>query len=407
MRRLFPILRCKCARCVAARRRRFFTILAFCIAIVGSWKLLVEEHKPVPGSDQYLPDAIEETSSFGFNGSYNVEQSPERAGFRIPSYATNAGASDTTSYLGSPRLSPERMNAALAAGLIDPAGIEPVAPVVLAPSAQEQALTSSVPAINIPNTTLEKESMPQVKNVAATGSVTPPAANPTGNASLLAPASYKIVSASPGRKADAANAEPPDNTTPAPRHPEPHAKSSNPAMKKFAARLFARAGTGSIENSPAEENVSRTVTPANETKSESPPKKKVADRGSQSPDLSENLQQFAADFVRANQTDNFTERHRFFSDSVHFYSEGDLSLASVDAATRRHHREQQTKRTEVAEPGAATGPVNGGFYEIEQPVRWTQSQGSQVKQGRSVLRLRVVPVGHGSWKITSIDEVNK
>ena len=92
---------------------------------------------------------------------------------------------------------------------------------------------------------------------------------------------------------------------------------------------------------------------------------------------------------------------------MHFYGEGDLSLAGVEAATRRYHRDQQSKRSEVAEPAAATGPVNGGFYVIEQPVRWTQSQGSQVKRGRSVLRLRVVPIERGGWKITSIDEVSK
>jgi hypothetical protein len=92
---------------------------------------------------------------------------------------------------------------------------------------------------------------------------------------------------------------------------------------------------------------------------------------------------------------------------VHFYREGDLSLAGVEAATRRYRREQLSKRSEVAEPAAATGPVNGGFFVIDQPVRWTQSEGTKVKQGRSVLRLRVVPIDHGGWKITSIDEVGK
>ena len=153
--------------------------------------------------------------------------------------------------------------------------------------------------------------------------------------------------------------------------------------------------------------MSRNNSSANTAKPESSTGRRTDVHDSQSPDLSENLQRFASDFVRANQTDNVAEQHRFFADSVHFYGEGDLSLASVATATRRHHRDQQTKRSEVAEPAAATGPVNGGFFVIEQPVRWTQSQGSKVTQGRSVLRLQVVPINHGGWKITSIDEVNK
>ena len=145
----------------------------------------------------------------------------------------------------------------------------------------------------------------------------------------------------------------------------------------------------------------------NETKVEKSTGRRTDDRDSQSQDLAQNLQRFALDFVRAHQTDDVAEQERFFADSVHFYREGDLSLAGVAAATRRYHREQQTRRSEAAGPAIAKGPVNGGFFVIEQPVRWTQSQGSKVLQGRSVLRLRVVPINHGGWKITSIDEVNK
>jgi hypothetical protein len=48
------------------------------------------------------------------------------------------------------------------------------------------------------------------------------------------------------------------------------------------------------------------------------------------------LQRFAQDFVRTGQTGSVGEQHRFYAESVHFYGEGNLSWASVAAATRRY-----------------------------------------------------------------------
>ena len=189
-----------------------------------------------------------------------------------------------------------------------------------------------------------------------------------------------------------------------PRRPE----ASPPASKRSSVRVISKAGVSSAEKiASSEASKSRRSSPTIQAIPGKAPTRKTDDRNSQSRDLTENLQRFASDFVRANQDDNFAEQHRFFAESVHFYREGDLSLAGVEAATRRYRREQLSKRSEVAEPAAATGPVNGGFFVIDQPVRWTQSEGTKVKQGRSVLRLRVVPIDHGGWKITSIDEVGK
>jgi hypothetical protein len=121
-------------------------------------------------------------------------------------------------------------------------------------------------------------------------------------------------------------------------------------------------------------------------------------------DDSGGLQHFASDFVRTDQTGNVADQHRFYADSVHFYKEGDLSWAGVEAATRRYHQERQNRRLEAAAPAVVKGPVDGGFYVVDQPVFWNQTGGSR---GRSMLRLRVVPTGRGGWKITSIEEVGK
>jgi hypothetical protein len=121
-------------------------------------------------------------------------------------------------------------------------------------------------------------------------------------------------------------------------------------------------------------------------------------------DESDDLQRFASDFVRTDQTGSVPDQHRFYADSVHFFGEGDLSWAGVAAATRRYHQEKQNRRYEPAARAVIKGPVNGGFYLVDQPVAWSQTDGTRLTRGRSMLRLRVVPTGRGGWKITSIEE---
>src|ERR1700736_1751029 len=117
------------------------------------------------------------------------------------------------------------------------------------------------------------------------------------------------------------------------------------------------------------------------------------------------LQRFALDFVRTDQTGSVADQHRFYAESVHFYGEGDWSWANVAAAIRRFHQEKQNKRYKAAGSAAVKGPVDGGFYVVDQPVFWSRTDGSRVTRGRSMLHLRVVSTGRGNWKITSIEEV--
>ena len=119
------------------------------------------------------------------------------------------------------------------------------------------------------------------------------------------------------------------------------------------------------------------------------------------------LQRFASDFVQTDKSGNVGDQRRFYSDSVHFYNEGDLSWSSVEAATRRYHQDKQVKQYGVAAPPVVKGPVNGGFYVIDQPVSWSRMEGSTLVRGRSILRLRVLATGRAGWKITSIEEVGR
>jgi hypothetical protein len=124
-------------------------------------------------------------------------------------------------------------------------------------------------------------------------------------------------------------------------------------------------------------------------------------------DESTDLQRFALDFVRTDQTGSVADQHRFYADSVHFYDEGDLSWAGVAAAIRRYHRKKQNKRYEAAAPAVVQGPVDGGFYVVDQPVSWSQTDGSRLTHGRCILHLRVVSTDRRNWKITSIEEVGQ
>ena len=403
MRRLGPILRCKCARCITVTRTLLPSILAICITIAAGWKLLLEVHNAASFDDQHRFSAHQEASVPGFNVA-PVDQAPEAAELRAPGPVGNSDAPQAKSYLSKPGLSRERFNAALAAGLIDPSRFGLVENSFPVSPGRERAISLSGPGVSIQNPGLGMESGAPLVTVAVAMSTASAAANPT---KPIDPVSSLVLAMDKTASATPASATPRQSTDAEDRMPAPNRrKDSISRNKSVSVRFVKSAGIGSPGNTSARESISRNGSSPNGGKADSSSGQTKDNHDSGSRDLSENLQRFASDFVRANQTDNVAEQHRFFADSVHFYQEGDLSLAGVEAASRRHHRDRQIK-SEVAGPAVATGPVNGGFFVIEQPVRWSQTQGSKVAQGRSVLRLRVVPINHGAWKITSIDEVNE
>jgi hypothetical protein len=134
---------------------------------------------------------------------------------------------------------------------------------------------------------------------------------------------------------------------------------------------------------------------------------KAPDNSSKPEEKSGDLRRFALAFLHSDQTGNVADQQRFYADSVHFYREGDLSWAGVAAATRRYHQERQNKRYGTEGTAAVKGPVDGGFYVVEQPVSWIREEGSRQIRGKSVIRLRVVPTNRGDWRITSIDETRQ
>jgi hypothetical protein len=378
-------------------------IIAVCIAISAGWKLFLEDYEFVSSTHESLVGVREEQSN-GVEGYSDADPSPEVGCPPLSSQLANPHVSEAHKASPNPRLSTERFNAALAAGLIDPPKIDFTNPLVETLTAKRQpvillsdpipatqngagCVESGVPLVAVASATLPASATDQTKASAA--------------ASLVGQTMDKFVDAS-SKQSD--ERKPNGRIATSPQTSENHRGS--PRDKQFSARFLVRAAVNSSGNSSKLRSVSRNSASSTGVEVESAIDQSGDDH-SQSPVLSKDLQRFASDFVRTNEVGDVAEQHRFFADSVHFYGEGDLSLASVEAATRRQHRNQQTKRSEITGPAVATGPVNGGFFVIEQPVRWTQLQGSKVTKGRSVLQLRVVPISHGNWKITSIDEVKK
>jgi hypothetical protein len=122
-------------------------------------------------------------------------------------------------------------------------------------------------------------------------------------------------------------------------------------------------------------------------------------------DIAGDLRRFAVNYLRADEKEDVSDLERFYAGSVRFYGEGDLSWGSVAAATRRYHQKEHQRRYIISRSASVQGPVNGGFWVIEQPFNWTKADGAHLQTGRSVLRMRVIKSGHEDFKITSIEEV--
>jgi len=364
MRRILTISRCKCPRCTAARRVRFFVVLGICIALVATDKHPIIRPCPVPPNYVNMTASTGEAPEPPFSETTSAVHSLPMIKPPTSATAENSRLFTAKRYLQDARIPRELENAALAAGLVDSSSISVIAPALSSVTTLTKPISASIATAPVPN---ETASMP------------------------------------PRRSAETESVE----SMPAFSSRTNYGRGSRAAMKQASLRLVGRTGIGGPGNTPLEERKSPADSPRNENKSEPPTGQRTRDLAQPPQILSGDLQRFVSDFVRTDQSNSVADQHRFFADSVHFYGEGDLSWASVAAATRRYHQQRQTRRSEIAEPAATKGPVNGGFYVIEQPVVWTRAQGSQLTRGRSVLRLRVLPIDHGGWKITSIEEINR
>jgi hypothetical protein len=411
MRRILNISWCKCPRCIATRRMRLCAVFGLFIAVAIA-KVLILPHDRVLPYFVNINKASEEATKSPSSQVSLAEHPLRMIEPATPATATKWWRFVVKRDLPNARVPRELENAALAAGLVDPSKIDFISsyPASGEAKAQNDARASQQEVARGATSALKLGRLAVITPASGPASVRAEAASPSVTSPSVSGASEpnEMASVPPKRSAETGGYESmPPLASREDTSRENYGSAARGAMKKASLRKVARTVVSVLGNPSVEERKALADYPRKDNKSEPPPSQRAGDPAAPPEDLSGDLRRFVSDFLRTDQSNNVADQRRFYADSVHFYGEGDLSWTGVAAATRRYHQQEQTRRSEIAEPAATKGPVNGGFYVVEQPVVWTKTQGSQLKRGRSVLRLRVVPIDGGGWKITSIEETNR
>jgi hypothetical protein len=444
-RRMLGKLRCKCHRCVA-RRRLIFTFATALFALVPIGYLALPDHRQsakVTISSTPRESPSEPTK----NGPESIAPAPESSPALVLA-KTPLGSIEATTPTGS--LTPQAKQAvvpvpSLEANSADPAAdfstiaAEPATgnsekgPVsVASPRLEKEALANHAPS-STPEQAVVPVPSPAANSEGPANSSTIAAASATGN-SLNRPvyvspiqlereafADYAPLTSRVAPHPVAIGTPTPMVTPGAETLPSPNIATTTPAVQQDSSPrgyITVESRIAAPRTSPGTGHVQKPAQPWPDVQQTPPAPResfaKAADvpaEGRGTPEKvgqrpSGELQRFALDFVQTDKARNVASERRFYADSVHFFNEGNLSWSGVAAATRRYHN-KQNKQFQVAGTPVVKGPVNGGFYVIEQPVSWSQKEGSVLLRGRSILRLQVLATGRAGWKITSIEEVGR
>ena len=386
---------------------RLFGVFGLCVAVAIAKVLIIPPHPVLPNYPNYVNINNADKAGTESAASEISLAEPLLPLIEPRRRPTTENLRHLRGDLPDARIPRELENAALAAGLVDPSKIDLTGlyPLSREATAQNDGGASPPEAARGANSELKLGSLGVIAPSSASPSMRtePTRASVTSALVTSASESSQIASVPPKRSVETE----PDESMPPPIGRENDGGGTRGAMKKNSARPAARTAIGALGNTAPEERKGLADYPRKDNKLEPQASQRSGDLAPPPVGLTGDLQRFVSDFLRTDQSNNVAEQRRFYADSVHFYGEGDLSWSGVAAATRRFHQQQQTRRSEIAQPAATKGPVNGGFYVVEQPVVWTKASGSQLKRGRSVLRLRVIPIDRGGWKITSIEETNR
>jgi hypothetical protein len=387
---------------------RLFALYGLCIAVAVAKVLIIPTDPVLPNFVNInINKAADEATKYSFSELRTAEPSLPTIEPARTAAAENLWRFVMKRDLPDGRVPRELENAALAAGLVDPSKIDFTSayPVSGEAKAQQDARTSQQEVAHRATSDLKFGSFFAIIPASAPASVRTEPTNP----SITAASEPSQMASVPSKRSEetAGDESMPALASREDASREYYGSATRGGMKKASLRKVVRTVGSLFGNASVEERKALADSPRKDNRSEPSPSQRTGDPPAAPEDLSGDLRRFVSDFVRTDQSNNVADQRRFYADSVHFYGEGDLSWAGVAAATRRYHQQDQMRRSEIAEPAATKGPVNGGFYVVEQPVIWTKAQGSQLKRGRSVLRLRVVPIDRGGWKITSIEETNR
>jgi hypothetical protein len=394
MRSHSEISRCKCPRCVAARRVQLVAIIAICIIAGCSAylafdlshfkQIVLRNHFAGSHEDRLLEPAAPAAPFIG----------PFPAPLQTP--ATESSPLDNVTE--TERIAKEQENS----GTPAPEAVKPAAIPQTAGSHEDRVLEPAAPAAPLggpspaPLQTPAAESSP-LDNVTETEGI----AKDHENSGTPVPK----TSEPPAIPQIAGSRE--DRVLKAPSIPTGNTRKAREiSATRSSARFYSGIPTPPPKFPPAyQRHEAEASVPPPPAETPAPLKSPTKERGGGT-EIAQDLRRFAADYLRTDENENVEAQAKYYAGSVHFYREGDLSWARIAAATQRYHRNSRQRRY-VLSPASIRGPVDGGFWVVDQPFTWTKSDGIRSQTGRSVLRMRVLPVGRGNFKITSVEQIGR
>lgn len=415
---MFGKLACKCHRCVARRRIRFVLGLGLVALLLVGYLALPNSRINVPDLSQadFANLAIPENTSHN-----SVRTAEPSASVRAPDSAAKpvpGALTRTDKPVSTPPQKPgatsgngeKPVNVPKESSATPPVAVEHRSVVVAGVQPRpESANPAAIGSPDLPTPALQ-DSKPANALSSATPNPSPGASPSSENANLHVPGAIEARTGLVASQSNNAVEVSTPTPTPAPQREtnELHGYIAFAAKNERTAPLRAAQQPAKVPGNrvTADETPPEPRESARKTEEIPAATPKPAYRSGRSRSQFDQLEDFASDFVRTDRSGNIGEERRFYADSVHFYNEGDLSWASVAAATRRYHQGGQNKQFQAAGSATVKGPVDGGFYVVNQPVSWSRMEGSSLVRGRSLLRMRVLPTGT-TWKITSIEEVGQ
>jgi hypothetical protein len=116
------------------------------------------------------------------------------------------------------------------------------------------------------------------------------------------------------------------------------------------------------------------------------------------------VKEFVLDYIRTVAIDDVSKQERFFAQRVNFFSEGALSLQSVQASTERYHRKWPIRDWEPQGEPEILRSDHPRQYEVLQPITWKVSNGLQHHEGSATLYIRIVKNEKGEFHIVHVEQ---
>lgn len=119
------------------------------------------------------------------------------------------------------------------------------------------------------------------------------------------------------------------------------------------------------------------------------------------------MKELVLDYMRTVASDDDSRQERFFAWRVNFYGKGLLSLAGVRESMERYRQKWPTRKwTPQGEPEFPNilHSNHPELYEVLQPFDWMVANGSQHKEGKATLYVRIRRDDRGQLHIIHLEQ---